>query len=161
LTSHPARRDLVGRADVEALLRQFYGQVLVDDVLAGPFTDVRDRGLEAHLPVMADFWDTVLFHAGLYQGSAVRVHQPVHDRHRLCANHFLRWLALWNDTVDRMFEGPIADHAKVQATRIARAMHHRLTATNSSALDELVSRGLPDAARRRPTPERRVRSIAD
>ena len=30
--------DLAGRADVEALLRRFYGRVLVDDVLAVPFT---------------------------------------------------------------------------------------------------------------------------
>ena len=34
LTSERARMDLATRADVEALLRRFYGQVLVDDVLA-------------------------------------------------------------------------------------------------------------------------------
>ena len=36
--------DLAGRADVEALLRRFYGRVLVDDVLAEPFSDVADQG---------------------------------------------------------------------------------------------------------------------
>lgn len=37
LAAQPGRVDLADRADVEALLRRFYGQVLVDDILAEPF----------------------------------------------------------------------------------------------------------------------------
>lgn len=151
-TAQGVRPDLATRADVESLLRRFYGRVLVDDVLAAPFADIREHGLDSHLPVMCDFWETVLFRAGLYRGSALRPHQSVHAHHRLCANDFLRWLSLWNDTIDQMFNGPVADHAKVQATRIARAMHHRLTATDSSELDDLVSRGLPAHHRRAVSP---------
>ena len=61
-------RDLADRADVEALLRRFYGRVLVDDVLAEPSTDVRVAGLDSHIPKMCDFWETVLFRAGHYRG---------------------------------------------------------------------------------------------
>ena len=93
LTVHRARVDLATRADVEAFPRRFYGQVLVDDILAEPFSwEMWVNGLESHLPVMCDFWQTVLFRAGLYGGSAVRAHQPVHDRHVRTARHFLRWL---------------------------------------------------------------------
>jgi hemoglobin len=138
LTASQARVDLARRADVEALLRRFYGRVLVDEVLAGPFAQIRINGLESHLPVMCDFWETVLFRAGLYQGSAVRAHQPVHDRHRLSADHFLRWLRLWSLTIDQMYHGPIAEHAKIQAARIARAMHRRLAGTDSEELDNRV-----------------------
>jgi hemoglobin len=144
----PARLDLADRDDVEALLRRFYGQVLDDDVLAEPFAEVRMKGLDSHLPVMCDFWQTVLFRAGLYAGSAVRAHQPVHDRHPLNAGHFLRWLELWNATIDQMYQGPIAEHAKVQATRIARAMHRRLTGNDSEELDALVRQSIPTGARR-------------
>ncbi len=138
LTVDRAQVDLATRADVEALLRRFYGQVLVDDILAEPFAEIRVNGLESHLPVMCDFWQTVLFRAGLYGGSAVRAHQLVHDRHVLTARHFLRWLKLWNSTIDQMYQGPVAEHAKIQATRIARAMHRRLTGNNSEELDVLV-----------------------
>jgi hemoglobin len=48
--------DLASRDDVEALLRRFYGRVFLDDILAAPFTEIRTRGLESHLPVMCDFW---------------------------------------------------------------------------------------------------------
>ncbi|MET0994940.1 MAG: group III truncated hemoglobin [Mycobacterium sp.] len=138
LTSGRARVDLETRTDVEALLRRFYGKVLVDDILARPFTEIRMRGLESHLPVMCDFWETVLFRAGLYRRRAVVAHQPVHDRHGFTAGHFLRWLTLWNSTIDDMYRGPVAEHAKIQAARIARAMHRRLTGLDSEELDALV-----------------------
>ncbi|GLP80955.1 group III truncated hemoglobin [Mycobacterium antarcticum] len=133
-----ARLDLACRADVEALLVRFYGRVLVDDILAEPFAQIRMAGLQSHLPVMVDFWQTVLFHAGLYQGSAVLAHQVVHDGHALTAAHFLRWLTLWDSTIDQMYQGQNAERAKIQASRIARAMHRRLTGDDSRALDARI-----------------------
>lgn len=133
-------RDLADRSDVYALLSRFYGRVLVDDLLAEPFTEVRTQGLENHLPVMCDFWETVLFRAGLYKGSAMTVHGEVHHRHPVTHRHFIRWLTLWLDTVDTMFRGPVAELAKVQARRIAWAMHRRLTGGDAPELDAFVGR---------------------
>lgn len=135
-----AAADLAGRADVEALLRRFYGRVLLDDVLAEPFTELRIKGLDSHIPVMADFWETVLFRAGLYRGSAMHAHRHVHQQTPLSGRHFVRWLTTWNNTVDEMFQGPIAEHAKTQSARIAWAMHRRLTGTDTPELDTLVAR---------------------
>ena len=56
-------RDLADRDDVYALLTAFYGRALVDELLADAFTDIREKGLESHLPVMCDFWETMLFRA--------------------------------------------------------------------------------------------------
>lgn len=137
---HQECTDLTTRADIEALLRRFYGRVLVDGVLAEPFSELRVRGLDSHVPVMCDFWETVLFRAGLYRGSALHAHRNVHQRTPLSGDHFARWLTTWNYTVDEMFEGPIAEHAKVQAARIAWAMHRRLTGTDTPELDALVAR---------------------
>ncbi|MDV3124345.1 group III truncated hemoglobin [Mycobacterium sp. 21AC1] len=131
-------RDLVDRDDVYALLSRFYGRVLVDDLLAGPFAEVRATGLEAHLPVMCDFWETVLFRAGLYRGSALTVHREVHHAHPLTHEHFIRWLTLWLDTVDAMYRGPVAEQAKIQGRRIAWAMHRRLVGSDATELDAFV-----------------------
>jgi hemoglobin len=122
-----ATRDLNNREDVEVLLRRFYGRVFEDDLLAEPFSELRTHGLESHLPVMCDFWETVLFRAGLYRGNALMVHRILNARHPLHANHFARWLALWETTVDEMYDGPSASRAKVQAGRIANSLHRRLS----------------------------------
>ncbi|GBE64340.1 hypothetical protein MFM001_08020 [Mycobacterium sp. MFM001] len=136
--------DLADRNDIEALLRRFYGRVLVDEVLATPFSEVREvTGLDAHIPVMCDFWETVLFRAGLYKGSALNAHRHVHHRTALSARHFLRWLATWNNTVDEMFCGPVAEQAKVQAARIAWAMHRRLTGGDAPELDAMLNAARP------------------
>lgn len=132
--------DIGGRADLEELLRTFYGRVLVDDVLSVPFTQVREvSGLDGHLPVMADFWETVLFHAGLYRGSPLPVHLTVHDRTPLAGRHFARWLTTWVATVDEMFSGPVSHKAKTEAARFAWAMHRRLTGENNPELDAVVA----------------------
>ncbi|HRD10788.1 MAG TPA: group III truncated hemoglobin [Mycobacterium sp.] len=130
--------DLASRADVEELLRRFYGRVFVDDVLAEPFIELRAKGLESHLAVMCDFWETVLFRAGLYHGSALVVHRRLHDRHPLSANHFVRWLQLWNAAIDEKYHGPVAERAAIQAARIAKAMHRRLRGVDASELDALL-----------------------
>ena len=135
-----APTDVASRADVEALLWRFYGRVLEDNVLAEPFAEIRSKGLAAHIPVMCDFWETVLFRAGLYRGNALQVHRHVDDGHRLSDSHFMRWLELWCDTVDQMYAGPVAERAKVQGARIARSLHLRLTGTGSPELDAQVGR---------------------
>lgn len=131
--------DLVDRADVEALLWRFYGRVFDDEVLAGPFADLREKGLAGHLPTMCDFWETVLFRAGRYRGSALVAHRVVHRQTPLSGGHFVRWLGIWQDTVDELFQGPAAERAKVQATRIAWAMHRRLTGVDARELDALLA----------------------
>jgi hemoglobin len=134
MTMTEARTDLVDRADVERLLRRFYGQVLFDEVLAEPFAGVRAKGLDAHIPRMCDFWETVLFRAGRYRGNALIAHRDVHQRTPLSSQHFARWLTVWHNTVDEMYRGPAAERAKVQAARIAWAMHRRLTGVDEREL---------------------------
>jgi len=131
--------DLADRDDVEMLLRHFYGRVFADDVLAEPFSELRGQGLESHLPVMCDFWETVLFRAGLYRGNALIVHRQLDLRHPLYARHFTRWLELWGATVDEMYDGPAATRAKVQAGRIANAMHRRLRGSGAGDIAGAVA----------------------
>ena len=102
--------------------------------------DVRVAGLDSHIPKTCDFWETVLFRAGHYRGSALHAHRHVHHRTPLSARHFVCWLTTWNNTIDEMHRGPIAEHAKVQAARIAWAMHHRLTGDDGHELDAVVAR---------------------
>jgi hemoglobin len=128
--------DLAGRGDVEELLRRFYGRVFADDTLEEPFGELREKGLESHLPVMCDFWETVLFRDGLYRGNAFVVHRQLNERHPLDANHFGRWLTLWEATVDEMYQGPVAERAKLQAARIAKSMHRRLNLSPPGELAE-------------------------
>ena len=120
------RPDIRDRADCERLVRAFYGRALTDPVIGFIFTDVAKLDLEAHVPRITSFWETVLLGAGSYSGGAFRPHAELNQRVRLRAGHFQRWLALWGETVDELFEGERADLAKAHAQRVAQAFSARL-----------------------------------
>jgi hemoglobin len=131
--------DLADRADVEELVGAFYDAAFADPLIGPIFTEVAKMDLARHLPIMCDFWQTVLFAAGLYRRNALQVHYVLNARHPLTAEHFGRWLELWSATVDERFAGPVADRAKLQARRIAGSMQRRLEGRSGSAFEALTT----------------------
>lgn len=121
--------DLRGRADVEQLVRGFYAQAIADDVIGYLFTEVARLDLEHHLPVMYDFWDSILFGTRAYRGNPMQVHMVLNQKAPLMAEHFARWLRIWNATVDAGYSGPVAERAKEKAGYIAASMQIRLAAS--------------------------------
>lgn len=120
------RHDIDTRADCERLVRAFYGRALGDPVIGWIFTDVARLDLEAHVPQIASFWETVLLGAKSYAGTPFEPHARLHAKVELRSGHFGRWLALWNETVDELFEGERATLAQAHALRVAQAFHARL-----------------------------------
>jgi hemoglobin len=122
----PTRSDIDTRDDCERLVRSFYGRALTDPVIGWLFTDVAHLDLEAHVPRIASFWETILLDARSYGGGAFAPHAALNARAQLRAGHFERWLWLWQQTVDELFDGERAQLAKAHATRVAGAFHQRL-----------------------------------
>ena len=135
--------DLRDRADVERLVSAFYTAAFRDPLIGPIFTDVAHMDLAHHLPIMCDFWQTVLFRAGLYHRNALALHVALHAKHPLDAGHFDRWLELWAATVDALFAGEKAELAKLQATRIAGSIRRRLEGRSGSEFETIgVREGL-------------------
>lgn len=96
------------RTDIEFLVDSFYGKVVKDDVLS-PF--FKHLNFDKHLPKMVDFWEFVLLDKAGYTTDVTQKHAHM----RLKQEHFDRWLALFNETVDAHFEGEKAALAKQRA----------------------------------------------
>ncbi len=121
--------DIRDRDDISKLVTEFYTRAFQDPVLGPIFIDVAKMDLEAHMPIMCDFWETVLFQAGKYGRNAFGVHLDLHRKEPLTPMHFQRWLDIWETTVDDLFQGPRANLAKVQAGRVANGISGRLQRT--------------------------------
>jgi hemoglobin len=128
-------RDVETREDCERLVRAFYGRALGDPIIGWLFTDVARLDLEAHVPVLTAFWETLLLGAQTYDRGAFHPHANLHAKAQLRRAHFERWLALWYETVDELFAGPRAQAAKVHAFRLANAFRMRLASHPSPAGD--------------------------
>jgi hemoglobin len=132
--------DLANRDDIETLVREFYTTAFSDPLIGPIFTQVAKMDLDHHLPIMCDFWETVLFNANLYHRNALQIHYALHKRHPLTAEHFDRWLVLWIATVDAHFIGETADLAKRQATRMAGSIHRRMQGRSGSDFETVRHR---------------------
>lgn len=116
--------DIRDRGDVERLVGAFYDGVLGDPLIGRFFTEVARVDLAAHLPVMADFWESALLSPGVYRRNALRAHRALHAESPLRAEHFDRWLELWSTVVRRRHAGPVSEHAIAKAQAVARALLH-------------------------------------
>jgi truncated hemoglobin YjbI len=129
--------DLTGRADVQVLVESFYLRAFDDPLIGHIFTDVAHMDLAHHLPIMCDFWETVLFQAGLYRRNALALHVALNEKFPLSQAHFDRWLELWIENVDEKFAGEKAELAKTQARRIAGSIHRRVQGRSGSEFETL------------------------
>ena len=125
------RGDIVDRDDIERLVRDFYRDVAMDDLL-GPVFEAAHVNWNAHVATLIDFWSWQLFGEAGYEGQPLRAHEPVHARTPLSSSHHERWVALFCDTVDASFEGPRAEVAKGRGRKMAAAMERLLAGVSAS-----------------------------
>jgi len=143
--------DIETSADVELLVRTFYGRALTDPVIGFIFVDVARLDLEAHLPRITAFWETILLGSRSYSGGAFRPHAELNAKVRLRTGHFDRWLWLWEQTVDEHFVGERAELAKSHARRVAAEEDLPLAPITIERSHAQAS-GAAHAALRRPRP---------
>ena len=118
-------KDVESRVDIDRLMHVFYERALGDSVIGYIFTDVAKLDLEHHLPIIGDFWESLLFGTPAYQKhgrNPMLVHQDLHSKSQLTREHFERWLQIFTATVDDLFAGENADHLKARAGAIAARM---------------------------------------
>jgi hemoglobin len=138
-----ALRDIETREDCERLVRTFYGRALQDPIIGFIFVDAAKLDLEAHVPRITSFWETILLGAQSYGGGAFRHHAELHmTKVALRRAHFEQWLRLWLATVDELFAGERAELAKAHALRVGKAFHHRLDSLPSVADEPSAPGGL-------------------
>lgn len=118
--------DISNRADLENLMKAFYSKALVDESIEHYFTQVVQLDMEKHLPRITDFWETVVFDAGKYQGNTLKVHEDLHEKSPFQSKHFTRWIDLFKATVDELFAGENAEKIKSRAISIATVMNLKM-----------------------------------
>lgn len=127
-------KKIEGREDIELLVDNFYGKIRKDQLLGGIFEQkIQDRWPE-HLDKMYRFWETVLLDVHTYYGSpfAPHVNMPVEK------GHFERWVNLFHETVDELFEGEKAERAKWQGDRMAEMFESKINYYRNSGVDPIV-----------------------
>jgi hemoglobin len=119
-------RDIESRTDIETLMNAFYSKALTDETIGFFFTEVAPLNMEVHMPLIVDFWETIVFGKAAYKGNVLQVHQHIHELSAFTEAHFARWVALFQQTVNELFEGDHAELVKQRAESIATVMRIKL-----------------------------------
>jgi hemoglobin len=114
--------DITNDNDVKILVHAFYNKVQRDERLGYIFSDYAEVDWNHHLPRMVDFWSSLLFQTGRYNGRPFRQHLPLPVQQ----DDFSRWLTLFKETAGEHFEGEKANYAKEMASKIASSFSLRM-----------------------------------
>jgi len=104
-------------AMIDRLIRGFYARVRSDEIL-GPIFAARITDWEPHLRRMCEFWSSVVLMSGRYHGSPMAKHLPL----PVDAQHFDRWLAIFETTAQELCPPNAANHFIKLARRIATSL---------------------------------------
>jgi len=111
------------RKDINILVNRFYTKIRKDDLLGPIFNaHISEEQWTEHLIKLTDFWETNLFGVSKFKGSPSSKHIAVDANlgYDIEQNHFRKWLNLWFETVDEMFNGELATRAKESARKMAK-----------------------------------------
>jgi hemoglobin len=111
--------DIKTSADVELLVKTFYGNLLQLDEIKPVFEGI---DVEQHMPHMIAFWEFVLLDKEGYSTN-------VFDKHvnlPLKKEHFTLWLATFEETVRSLFAGEKTEMAIQRANTIGYSFQQKL-----------------------------------
>jgi hemoglobin len=115
--------DIHNREDVALLVNTFYTKIRANDEL-GPIFNTAIKDWDSHLIHLTDFWESQLFRKNVFSGNPLKKHVEVdeNNNNQLTNDLFGLWLQFWLGTIDKLFEGELADLAKDRARNIASFM---------------------------------------
>jgi hemoglobin len=127
------QKEILNLDDIKKLVDCFYTKVKEDEMLKDIFNNVIEDRWPEHLEKMYTFWQTVLLEEHTYYGAPFMPHAnlPVSKK------HFDRWLSLFYETLDELFEGEKAEEARWRATKMAQMFQLKIAQyqqTNSKPL---------------------------
>jgi hemoglobin len=107
----------IDEAMIARLVHHFYDRVR-EDPLLGPVFETRIADWGPHLDRMCAFWSSVALMSGRYHGQPMEKHMTL----PIAAEHFDRWLALFEATAAELCPPAAAAHFIERAHRIAQSL---------------------------------------
>jgi hemoglobin len=86
----------------------------------------KNTNWEKHLPIMYSFWENIAFSSSEYSGNPMEKHQHLHQIHPISTMHFERWMELYTQNMNELFEGPNATLLILRAANISKIMLSKL-----------------------------------
>jgi len=127
-------KEIISLDDIKTLVDTFYEKVRTDELIGPIFNErIQDRWPQ-HLQKMYTFWQTILLDDHTYFGSPF----PPHANLPVSHIHFEKWMELFIQTIDELFDGEKAKEAKWRAGKMAEMFESRIEYFKSNSQNSLI-----------------------
>jgi len=115
------KEDIKTESDIKALIYAFYTKVRNDEFLAPVFNKIiKEEDWDEHLDTMCRFWSTMVLYTRTYNADPMTKHLPLSIENV----HFIKWISLFQETVDEYFMGKVANDTKETAENIGKLIRN-------------------------------------
>ena len=126
------KKEIETREDISLLVENFYRKVMDDDLLEVIFKETLFFNRDTHIPVMIDFWETLLLKKASYKGNTMRAHIDLNKKFPLKPDHFKQWKKLFFETLDEHFTGRKVLEAKKRVELMEVLIQTKIAQSNNS-----------------------------
>jgi hemoglobin len=107
---------------IKKLVSNFYQKVQKDEVLGPIFNDVAKVDWNHHIPLICQFWNSVMLKTNEYHGNAYRKHLILGEQVKLTEAHFARWLMIFKEEAFKHLPVLEAQSITMKAQMIAKSL---------------------------------------
>ena len=113
------KHDTITRDNVRQLVDAFYGRVREDELLGPVFLKALGEDWTAHLERLSEFWSTIVLGTRSFHGNVYGTHMQLNG---IEPAHFRRWLDLFEQSANELFEKEQAGQFMDMARRVASSL---------------------------------------
>lgn len=118
---------------IKKLVTHFYKKVQEDELLSPIFNDIAKVDWTHHIPLICQFWNSIMIKTQEYQGNVYIKHVFLGKKTKIQDIHFSRWLLLFQQDAKKHLPESAAHEIGQRASLIARSL--KLGMTNEENKD--------------------------
>lgn len=107
---------------IEQLVIHFYQRISEDELLGPIFNDVAQVDWEHHIPLLCQFWNSIMLKTSEYHGNAYMKHVLLGKQVAVQGEHFNRWLTLFQQEAEKYLPAQAAAKIVQRAELIGNSL---------------------------------------
>jgi hemoglobin len=112
------------QAHIKKLVTHFYRRVQKDELLGYIFNDIAHVDWTHHIPLLCQFWNSIMLKTGEYHGSAYTKHVLIGKKIPIKEAHFTHWLDLFQQEAFKHLPMSAAEEITQKASLIAKSLQY-------------------------------------
>ncbi|KTD40318.1 group III truncated hemoglobin [Legionella parisiensis] len=114
----------LNKTHIEKLVTHFYQKVQQDEILGPIFNDTAQIDWDEHIPLLCQFWNSIMLKTNEYHGNAYQKHTLLKQRIQIEETHFVRWLNLFQEEAVNHLPWDAAKEIFQKASYIAKSLKY-------------------------------------